>query len=307
MKVKHKRWLEYLGWLIVSAALAFLVLKGWQSRAWFAEWRPNGLVLMVMFLGMAGCAGTSCLLAVAWSCLIKYWEPSADFWPVFKLYARTQIAKYIPGNVFHFAGRWLGGYRMGLAHQANMGATLYEIAGLVAVAAPMAAYGFLSSILHKEIGQILLAAGVLIWMLIFPFLAVKMTAWIAPRFCMTNWPLQTRAFIRQGFIPAYFAYVLLFLALGLLFAGWTRALSGVGGYDRLPFIISVFATAWLIGFIVPGASGGLGVREAVIVGLLGGMVGEAQSVIIALSFRLITVGGDVLFFMASIFSRPSRV
>ena len=303
MNAKYKYWLDCAGWLIMAAAMIFLVFMGWQYRVWFSAWRPHGSVVGIMLFGMMICAGALSLLALAWFKLVQYWVPTASFKDVFRLYARTQIAKYIPGNVFHLAGRWVGGYRIGLSHQANMGATIYEIAGMLVVAVFISAYGFLSPSFHKGVFQILLGIGLFLGMAAFPFLAVKITAWIVPLCCMANWPLQTRLVFRCGVIPAYFVYIFVFLVLGLLFTGWTWVLSGVGRCASSFYIISVFTTAWLIGFITPGSSGGLGVREAVLVSLMSNNVGVPESMIIAVGFRFITIGGDVLLFVCSFF-RP---
>ncbi|TLY33094.1 MAG: DUF4175 domain-containing protein [Ignavibacteria bacterium] len=57
-----------------------------------------------------------------------------------------------------------------------------------------------------------------------------------------------------------------------------------------------FTLAWLLGFVMPGASGGIGVREAVIVGLFGSSLGTGVAAGLAIVLRLITVVGDLLTF-----------
>ena len=50
---------------------------------------------------------------------------------------------------------------------------------------------------------------------------------------------------------------------------------------------------------VPGAPGGLGIREAALVALLGATVGESTVLLAAVMFRMITTLGDSLFFFLS--------
>lgn len=306
LKIDQKRWLNWAGRLIVVVACIFLARKGWLYREWFSGWRPGGGTLIYMGLGMAGYACASGLLAVAWFALVRYWDPAADFNHVFRLYARTQIAKYIPGNVFHLTGRWLGARQINVSHKTILGATGYELAGMAAIAAIMAAYGALVKDSSTKV-CFQLAAGLMVLAAIFPFVVVKCSVWI-PRLPAVGWPIQTRVTGISGYIPAHFLYMFYFMIVGSLFAGWIYRVTGVFDANLTMFIISTFALAWLAGFIVPGASGGLGVREAILVGMLGGMVGEAQSVIIAFGFRLVTIGGDVLFFAFSflISSRSGR-
>jgi hypothetical protein len=55
-----------------------------------------------------------------------------------------------------------------------------------------------------------------------------------------------------------------------------------------------FALAWTAGLVVPGAPGGLGVFEAVLVLRLGGQVPEAPLLAVALSYRVIVTVADLL-------------
>jgi uncharacterized membrane protein YbhN (UPF0104 family) len=57
-----------------------------------------------------------------------------------------------------------------------------------------------------------------------------------------------------------------------------------------------FALAWVLGFVVPGAPGGIGIREAVFVGLYSQVLGEGVVIGLALVLRIITSMGDLLSF-----------
>ena len=57
------------------------------------------------------------------------------------------------------------------------------------------------------------------------------------------------------------------------------------------------AVSWTLGFLTPGAPSGIGVREAVLVFLLSPLVGSAEAIILSILFRLVTVGGDVMFWL----------
>ena len=57
--------------------------------------------------------------------------------------------------------------------------------------------------------------------------------------------------------------------------------------------------AWLAGLLTPGAPAGIGVRELVLVLLLKGIVPEAELLLAVLLSRLVTVGGDLLFYLVA--------
>ena len=58
------------------------------------------------------------------------------------------------------------------------------------------------------------------------------------------------------------------------------------------------AASWAAGFVVIGAPGGLGVREAAFVALAGASLGESQALLLIGLFRIVTFLGDTLLFAA---------
>ncbi|REJ77060.1 MAG: hypothetical protein DWQ36_18240 [Acidobacteria bacterium] len=61
-------------------------------------------------------------------------------------------------------------------------------------------------------------------------------------------------------------------------------------------LLEYLPLAFLAGYVVPGAPGGLGVRESLLVVLLGNEMGDSQALALALQFRLATVAADLLLF-----------
>jgi uncharacterized membrane protein YbhN (UPF0104 family) len=61
-----------------------------------------------------------------------------------------------------------------------------------------------------------------------------------------------------------------------------------------PTWLAAFALAWTAGLVVPGAPGGLGVFEAVLLLRLGGALPEASLLAVALSYRLMVTLADLL-------------
>jgi len=58
-----------------------------------------------------------------------------------------------------------------------------------------------------------------------------------------------------------------------------------------------YVLAWLAGFVTPGAPAGLGIRELVLLFLLQGLVGGPDLLLVILLGRVITVSGDLVFFI----------
>ena len=68
------------------------------------------------------------------------------------------------------------------------------------------------------------------------------------------------------------------------------------GAPPLLLSVVVFAVAWVVGLITPGAPGGLGVRESIITLGLGTVIGAPAALTAALLHRAVSVTGDVIAF-----------
>jgi uncharacterized membrane protein YbhN (UPF0104 family) len=69
----------------------------------------------------------------------------------------------------------------------------------------------------------------------------------------------------------------------------------------------LFAIAWIAGYLVPGAPGGLGVREAMMVMVLSPVLGAGAAVGLSLTLRLTTTLGDAVAFGLGIIGRKYLV
>ena len=86
------------------------------------------------------------------------------------------------------------------------------------------------------------------------------------------------------------------LTLGLLGFGlvilWMYCTCRIPGPDDLKLMISSYSTAWVCGFVIPGASGGIGIREAILTVLLDGIASGPVIMFIIIAHRLMTIIGD---------------
>ena len=233
-----------------------------------------------------------CCAALAWWCLQTAFLPvRAALRPLFAVYATTQFAKYLPGNVGHYVGRHLLLRRLGMSHRALLLATLGE-AGFLLLASMVWAAG---------------AINVLV-----PWLGVSFSAWqallaecilLVGGYLALQW-LRKRYAAVQDWVPLYSpAWLLLVLPLQLLlFAAMAFALMAparellttTGNIWLLP---AAAAASWMAGFLVIGAPAGIGVREMVFLALLKGYMAESDILLLAAAFRIITFGGDVVTFL----------
>jgi hypothetical protein len=288
-----RRRIELAGTLLACAALVYvghLVLVNWTE---IARWRmPPGYVVDMAGLGLI-LAMCGFLLSTAWHLLLRVCQPK----PVrlawsHRVYGATQVAKYLPGNVFHFAGRHLLGRGAGLGHRALLVSTLMETTLLVLAAFVLIALGgHLGRIFNTA--NVLLAGGALV-------MAVVVVAW-GRRPAQDLWRGVVDAMrVHAWRIVAVLAlYTGFFVVTGLVFVQLVALVSGQEWPDDSPRYVSIFALAWLAGFVTPGAPAGIGVRETLLVASLGPDVQAHQALIVVASMRATTLIGDLGFFLAT--------
>jgi len=295
---KEKK-IKIFGTILVLISLFFFFFRLWANREWILQWDPTPRLLLILVFCTVAYAVINYALPIAWfRLLIWYGQPDADLRNCLSLYAKTQIAKYIPGNVFHLTGRHMLGRQLGWDHAPLAAASLFEIIGMLVVSSAMALLGLtFLGVREKNISSVNITA-ILILTLLFPILLNKIASrlrWIEKLYL----PGKKSADIFIGLLPVYLLYLAFFLALGGLFLGVVHGVSGLSNFGQTGPIITVFAVAWITGFITPGAPAGFGIREMVIVGSLSAFIGEPESIFIAFLFRIITVFGDFLFFLSS--------
>ncbi len=224
------------------------------------------------------------MLAQAWQKILQHLGLSvATPWAMWA-YGVSQIAKYVPGNIFHLAGRQALGAAAGLPHWPLAKSAFWEL-GLIA------------------------AAGAMFGLLVLPVLTGYVTVLSSLAFFVATLLgviFSLRRVFGQTIMLTFLWYVGFLVISGLIFIGLIELVHKTPAIqleDFLP-LIGAYVLAWLAGLITPGAPAGIGVRELVLLLLLAGIVGEADLVIAVALGRLVTASGDGLFFVtASLFGR----
>ncbi len=93
-----------------------------------------------------------------------------------------------------------------------------------------------------------------------------------------------------------------FLLTGIILKIQAQWYFGVANVDLLQ-LTCLFAVAWVAGYLTPGAPGGVGVREAMMVLLLPPVVGSGVAVGLAFTLRIATTLGDLVAFLAGMVVR----
>lgn len=270
--------LSLAGVVFVGFRLAGYVAEMDLSRFNWKTWFLAGFFALVY-----GAANT--LLARAWWNLMKFLKTPAGWGLAWRIYGVSQLAKYVPGNIFHLASRQALSMAAGLEGWMLAKSTIWEL-GLLVFAGVM----FFFLILDLLFPSLPFFAPFLVFVGVFFLVEAGLRCWSAPP------------------IASAFAWQWVFLIVsGLVFTG-ILALVAPQSVDLalLPTFCGSYVIAWLAGLVTPGAPAGVGVRELVLLYLLEGYVMETNLLLAVVLGRLVTVAGDLLFFCMASTARAGR-
>jgi uncharacterized membrane protein YbhN (UPF0104 family) len=259
------RRVRMLAQLLLLAAAVFVALRvrslwhGSHIELAKVDW---GALVASFALAMIGTAGAGLI----WLAIL-HWLGVRTHLRYVGIFFQAQLGKYIPGSVWQYAGR--------AAVARTYGIPVREV-GLslpIEFAASAIAAGSMAGFLLGWWGALILVA-----------VAIA----LVPGEALARDRRATSATIKATllFLPVW-------LLLGASFWLCARGLLAVPAHD-LAFYMGAFAVAWLAGLVAIYAPGGLGVREAVLVALLGGRIGAANALVVAAASRLMLILVDVL-------------
>ncbi|MBD2414969.1 hypothetical protein FACHB389_34575 [Nostoc calcicola FACHB-389] len=258
---------QFLRWIILGGTLFFL------GRALKDNWievtaiHINGVGWAIMAI-----ATLVTLLAHTWAGWIWTWVLQELNQPVsspqfIRVYLKTNIAKYLPGNIWHYYGRILAAKNANVSPGAATLSVLLEpllmaTAALIIIILFSSQFAANNTTLVVQILQLLSLAVVLCAVhprflnpairFLYKLKAKKSDPNIQPTVVLTIKRYPLRPLLGElGFLSLR--------AIGFILTVF--ALNS-GNLSQIPLLLGAFSCAWLLGLVIPGAPGGLGVFEA---------------------------------------------
>ncbi|OBQ34790.1 MAG: hypothetical protein AN485_15145 [Anabaena sp. MDT14b] len=299
-------------WLILGGTLFFL-LKALKDN-WLGvsaiRISANGWLILVA-------ATVITLLAHIWAGWIWTWvlkelNQSVSAIEFIQVYLKTNIAKYLPGNVWHYYGRIMA------AKNANIPTNIATLSVLLEPLLMLAA----ALIIIVLFGSELVVNNLKFNLMILQFLALIIVLNILhPRFLNPAIKLLDRwknkksdgenQLINSFIIKRYPVKPLLgeLVFLGLRAAGFILTMLALTSltWAQIPLLVGAFSCAWVLGLVVPGAPGGLGVFETTAMLLLQYHFPAALVISAIALYRLISILAETVgAALASLFERISN-
>jgi len=219
----------------------------------------------------------------AWKMMLtQYSGHRLPYFSAYYFFSKTEIAKYLPGNVFHLVGRQAIASKLHIS-QKQMGKVSFLHILLLLVSTILSATFF--SVFTPDIPYF-----IKLLLLLGSIISIVLVYFIYPSF----------PFSKKMILSAILAFS---IALqGVLLAWIVVHLTGQASWQLFCELSAIYIISWLIGFVTPGSSGGLGVREGAFVAIIAFLKLDIPSDIIVFSVllvRLINIIVDALMYLST--------
>lgn len=281
----------YLRWIILAGTVFFLVKafnNNWQEVTAIQLDRSSFIILFVALLITIF---AHIWASLVWGNILKSFQQPVQYRWIIPIYLKTNLAKYLPGNVWHYYGRISAVKKVGGSGEAATVSVLLEPL-LMATAALIVAiiansFGWLKTTnsLGILILQILSLSMICISVhprILNPILklANRLKGKTSPNFRLKHYPL----------LPLLGELIFLLLR-GAGFLVTFAALTPVEP-SQIPLLFSAFSLAWVVGLVIP-APGGLGVFETTALSLLNSDYSLGIILSVVALFRFISILAEV--------------
>jgi uncharacterized membrane protein YbhN (UPF0104 family) len=219
------------------------------------------------------------------------------------VWGKANLAKYLPGNFFHFAGRQLLGARYswpqaGIALASALEIVLQLLIPFFFIALALATSGRFNIILDFFwLAPIVVVALVAILLLLFYTSIAKFFLF---QFSNIFGGRKVDFVLRANVFSAAAYYAIFFIGSCVICTAFYSVVQNPVDGAGLLTLNAVFLISWVIGFVVPGAPGGIGVREGTFAMLGGSFFPTESLLLVALLMRVTTLAGEGLLFLIAV-------
>ncbi len=280
--------LQYLKWVWVVAIIVFIGIFFYRNLPEAIQYLKS--IPFWMVLVSSACITLAKLLIVYLALLsvnTGEWRPSYLY--MFTIFTVSQLGKYIPGSIWHFAARINAYKENALSNKKTAQVMLIENIWLVTGAA---SFGILSLAIHHKISGdpqlFFIPLPEWLWNLM-PLLVLIL--WVIGLFLLDRrYPTSTNGLTISRVFLLILVQAGIWLFLGL---SYYLLFPNVGGQNFF-LILGGYALSWIAGYVVIFAPGGIGVRESVQVFLFSSIATPQQVVIVSLMHRMVYTIIEVL-------------
>lgn len=293
-KISKNKIITIVGNILMIVSVFFIAKYIYEQNIDFAFLKERANIIVAILLILLSSVGVICL-AMAWknnletiskTCIISKEDA---IW----LCSKANLARYIPGNVAHYASRNIIGIKYNLQQETMVLASVMEIV-LVVLVGGMIIISLMYADVKLVVSNILMEYKIPMPMLCILVILI-VSVGIAFIFCYCKkrkYRISSRQIAKS--IKSIIIYTLFHFINVVVFGIMIIIIFEHGSLEQIVSLGGCYLSAWIIGMLTPGAPGGIGIREYVLLFLLKNQLAEDIILQLAVLMRIITVGGDIV-------------
>ena len=294
-----KKALKIIGNIVMIAALAFVVKKLLDMDISFSQLSEGRVVcaLVLCFVIQTVIIICSCYPWLVFTRSLS--GRKIPFSAAMPVYTQSNLYKYLPGNVFQYVGRNQLAADMEISHVDVACATVLDVLFCVfwtAVISVIMLGGRIAELLSKYGRNLLIVGAVGIVIVIALILAVRMKFRDKFKAYISRYSKAFSKENRPMLLRGVFYYLLQNAVSAAMYMGCLALIVPQADTGELTALTGAFLFAWIIGFVTPGAPGGIGIREGVMLFVCGDSFAD-RIVLFVLVMRIGSVFADVAAFV----------
>jgi uncharacterized membrane protein YbhN (UPF0104 family) len=284
MSARAKTLLKSLWWGLVMVFISLFLYRNLETAASVISRLPLGTLALAFIAILVA----KLLLAEVMRRALARFDTHFPYRDCFRIYNLTQLGKYIPGSVWQFLGRIALYRERGLSNRTIKDTLLLETFWVLFSAF---AIGLLLVLIMQRtlIGSLV---GQLPDYLTHPATLIGMGLILLSLLILWRKPLWVYAWAYRFDTEILFVTALLWLCLGFSF--WITLLPILNSQPAFLYIVGLYALSYAVGFVVPFAPAGIGIREAVLVTGLLPFIDAGSAVVLATINRLGYILAEIL-------------
>lgn len=219
------------------------------------------------------------------------------------IWSLSNVAKYLPGNVFHYVSRFNYCQRLGVDNvKTSLGlfAEVFTVSlSALVLCIPSLVTGTFSDSYPNNIKSFInWNNSLIVWYIgTLSLVAATLLFYFGSKSHKANKHIQD---VFQHICELSSKWLEAFLCCLLSFT-----LVGLAAYVTLDFnkieisgltiatLTAAYSLAFILGYVIPGAPGGLGIREAILIALLTPYIGAPAAISLAATLRLASIVADI--------------
>jgi uncharacterized membrane protein YbhN (UPF0104 family) len=297
--MSFKKLATYIGrvFVVLSFIFLFFVIKGLDFSKLYPLFELNWVykfIFLSIFFALIYLFNAS-----AWGDMLEIITKKRFSKVYIPIYLKTVVLKYLPGNVFHFLGRHILSKEEDISHKEILLSNTLEIVMLLCSVLFWLMLGTIFVDFKLNLFDLITLDRISLFV-ISAIIALLLTLFIIYKGYQDRLlnRLTLKIFIKNSLF--LFGSALSLLLVFYLFFDLDFSVES--------FLETIFVAliAWLLGFVIPGAPGGIGIRESIYIVLLPSFLAISKEIVVAaaLIYRVVSISGEALtYLMAKILYR----